>query len=83
MPRTLKTFDNTTKTIERVPVYFATEEYNGYHIHYNDNEPTYKWSVVKDGLVWSFRTRKATRAKVDEVLPDEVAAIVGSKGKVA
>ena len=38
---------------------------------------------VKDGLVWSFRTRKATRAKVDEVLPDEVAAIVGSKGKVA
>ena len=83
MPRTLRIFDKTLRTIERVPVYYATEEYNGQLIHYSDNEPTYKWSVIRDGLVWQFRTRKAARAKVDEVLPDEVAAILGSKGKVA
>ena len=45
MPRTLRTFDKTLRTIERVPVYFSTEEYNGHTIYYNDNEPTYKWSI--------------------------------------
>lgn len=65
MTRTLRTIDP-TGTIERVPVYHASEEYHNNRIHYDGNEPTYKWWVLKDGLVWQYRTRKAARAKIDE-----------------
>ncbi len=63
--RTLRTI-NKIGDIERVAVHFSSEEYHGSMIHYNSDEQPYPYYVLKDGLYYSFKTRKEARAKVDE-----------------